>query len=69
MTTQFDLFECAGRVATRRHLLETVWGCRHDGSERTLDVHIRRLRRSLGPCGERIETVNGVGYRFRQRTD
>jgi DNA-binding response OmpR family regulator len=62
------LVECAGRVATRRHLLETVWGYRYDGSERTLDVHIRRLRQSLGPCGERIETVNGVGYRFRQRT-
>jgi DNA-binding response OmpR family regulator len=59
------LVECAGRVATRRHLLENVWGHLYDGGERTLDVHIRRLRLSLGPCGERIETVNGVGYCFR----
>lgn len=59
------LVECTGRVATRRHLLENVWGYQYDGSERTLDVHIRRLRLNLGPCGERIETVSGVGYRFR----
>jgi two-component system, OmpR family, phosphate regulon response regulator PhoB len=59
------LVECAGRVATRRHLLETVWGHLYEGGERTLDVHIRRLRQNLGPCGERIETVTGVGYRFR----
>lgn len=31
-------------------------------------MHIRRLRQSLGPCGERIETVSGVGYRFRRQT-
>ena len=55
----------SGRVATRRHLLEAVWGYGYEGSERTLDVHIRRLRQNLGPCGGRVETVNGVGYRFR----
>ena len=60
------LVECAGRVATRKYLLETVWGHLYEGGERTLDVHIRRLRQSLGACGERIETVSGVGYRFRE---
>ena len=60
------LVECEGRVATRKHLLETVWGYQYGGSERTLDVHIRRLRLNLGSCGERIETVNGVGYRFKR---
>lgn len=60
------LVECAGRVATRKYLLETVWGHLYDGGERTLDVHIRRLRQNLGPCGERIETLNGIGYRFSQ---
>ena len=60
------LVECAGRVATRKYLLETVWGDLYEGGERTLDVHIRRLRQSLGACGERIETVTGVGYRFRE---
>ena len=58
------LAECSGRIATRRHLLERVWGHQYFGSERTLDVHVRRLRQNLGRCGERIETVTGVGYRF-----
>jgi two-component system alkaline phosphatase synthesis response regulator PhoP len=58
------LVECAGRVATKKHLLERVWGYQYYGGDRTLDVHVRRLRQSLGRCGERIETVTGVGYRF-----
>jgi len=58
------LVKSAGRVATRGHLLENVWGYQYEGGERTLDVHVRRLRQSLGPCGGRIETVTGVGYRF-----
>ena len=55
-----------GRVATRTQLLDEVWGQQYYGDTRTLDVHIRRLRQSLGACGERIETVTGVGYRFRE---
>jgi DNA-binding response OmpR family regulator len=58
------LVDCAGRVATRKYLLETVWGHDYYGDTRTLDVHIRRLRQNLGPCGGRIETIVGVGYRF-----
>jgi DNA-binding response OmpR family regulator len=53
-----------GRVATRQHLLDDVWGQQYYGDTRTLDVHIRRLRSKLGACGECIETVVGVGYRF-----
>ncbi|MBV9927365.1 MAG: response regulator transcription factor [Acidobacteria bacterium] len=53
-----------GRVATRNQLLDEVWGQQYYGDTRTLDVHIRRLRQKLGPCGEAIETVVGVGYRF-----
>lgn len=53
-----------GRVATRQNLLDNVWGYSYFGDTRTLDVHIRRLRQKLGECGERIETVVGVGYRF-----
>jgi DNA-binding response OmpR family regulator len=54
----------AGRVATRQSLLDNVWGYEYYGDTRTLDVHIRRLRQKLGACGECIETVVGVGYRF-----
>lgn len=53
-----------GRVITRQQLLDQVWGYSYYGDARTLDVHIRRLRQKLESCGECIETVVGVGYRF-----
>jgi DNA-binding response OmpR family regulator len=53
-----------GKVATRNQLLDEVWGQQYYGDTRTLDVHIRRLRSKLGACGDSIETVVGVGYRF-----
>jgi len=58
------LVASVGRVATREYLLDSVWGFNHYGDSRTLDVHIRRLRQQLGACGDSIETVIGVGYRF-----
>ena len=53
-----------GKVATRNNLLDEVWGQEYYGDTRTLDVHIRRLRSKLGACGDCVETVIGVGYRF-----
>jgi two-component system, OmpR family, alkaline phosphatase synthesis response regulator PhoP len=53
-----------GRVITRQQLLDQVWGYSYYGDARTLDVHIRRLRQKLDACGDCIETVVGVGYRF-----
>jgi DNA-binding response OmpR family regulator len=58
------LARSTGRVATRQRLLDDVWGHQYYGDTRTLDVHIRRLRQKLGPCGNCIETVVGIGYRF-----
>ena len=58
------LARSAGRVATRQRLLDDVWGHQYYGDTRTLDVHIRRLRQKLSDCGDCIETVVGVGYRF-----
>lgn len=52
------------RVLSRQQLLDKVWGYSYYGDARTLDVHIRRLRQKLGACGDCIETVVGVGYRF-----
>ena len=52
------------RVITRQQLLDSVWGYSYYGDARTLDVHIRRLRQKLDECGDCIETVVGVGYRF-----
>ncbi|MGE5385395.1 MAG: phosphate regulon transcriptional regulator PhoB [Betaproteobacteria bacterium] len=55
------------RVYTRAQLLDEVWGDHVFIEERTVDVHIRRLRAALEPHGhhERVETVRGTGYRFR----
>jgi two-component system alkaline phosphatase synthesis response regulator PhoP len=63
------LVKSAGRVATRQNLLDNVWGYQYFGDTRTLDVHIRRLRQKLGDCGDRIETVVGIGYRFSKKDE
>lgn len=56
------------RVYSRAQLLDEVWGDRVFVEERTVDVHIRRLRQTFKPTGheELLETVRGVGYRFRR---
>lgn len=59
------LIERRGRVQTRARLLTDVWGYAEDVDSRTVDTHVRRLRRKLGPEADRIETVIGVGYRLR----
>lgn len=60
-----ELVRNAGKVLTRDTLLDKVWGYQFDGYARTVDTHIRRLRQKIGPYAELIETVRGVGYRFR----
>lgn len=58
-----------GKVLTRDVLLEKVWGYEYMGDTRTVDVHIRRLRKKMediNPEPDYIETVRGVGYRFRE---
>lgn len=60
-----ELIRNVGKVMTRDKLLDKVWGYQFDGYARTVDTHIRRLRQKLGPYAEWIETVRGVGYRFR----
>ena len=56
-----------GRVVPRERLLDHVWGLEYYGEARTLDVHMSGLRRKLGECGDCIETVIGIGYRFKAR--
>ena len=52
------------RVHTRGMLLDKVWGDHVYIEERTVDVHVKRLRESLGEAGSMIETVRGAGYRL-----
>jgi two-component system phosphate regulon response regulator PhoB len=54
-----------GRVFSREELLRQVWEIDH-GSERTVDVHVRRLRLNLGDFAEQVETVPGFGYRAKR---
>src|SRR2546426_7782482 len=60
------LIQNSGRVLSRDKILDAVWGYNYYGESRTVDVHIRRIRKKLGPGAEDyINTVIGVGYRFR----
>ncbi|HHV45751.1 MAG TPA: response regulator transcription factor [Tissierellia bacterium] len=53
------------RVFSREDLLSAVWGCDYFGDQRTVDVHIRRLRKKLAPLNhEYLTTVWGIGYKF-----
>jgi two-component system phosphate regulon response regulator PhoB len=58
-----------GRVFTREQLINRVIGDHAMVIDRNIDVHVRVLRKKLGPYSERIETVRGVGYRFSDRQD
>ena len=53
-----------GIVFTRAQLLDEIWGYGFDGESRTVDVHVRTLRQKLGPAGNYIETVRGIGYKI-----
>ncbi len=61
-----DFFLNAGRIRTREELLSSSWGYQFEGYERTVDVHIARLRRKLGNAAQYIETVRGLGYRWKE---
>lgn len=58
------LMKHAERVHSRGQLLDKVWGDHVYIEERTVDVHVKRLREALGDAGAMVETVRGVGYRL-----
>jgi DNA-binding response OmpR family regulator len=61
-----ELLRRRGLVLSREKLLERVWGYEYPGETRTVDVHVRQLRKKLGSeTADRIETVVGVGYRWK----
>ena len=71
--TEYRLLECLmerpGRVFMRAGLLDAVWASDAEVDERTVDVHVGRLRKALNAADERdpIRTVRGVGYAFDER--
>jgi two-component system phosphate regulon response regulator PhoB len=58
------LMKHAERVHSRGQLLDKIWGDHVYIEERTVDVHVKRLREALGDAGAMVETVRGVGYRL-----
>jgi len=68
--TEFRLLECflrqPGRAFTRPQLMDAAMGDEAVVLERTIDVHVKSLRRKLGREGDLIETVRGLGYRLRE---
>ncbi len=67
--TEFKLLEILarrrGRVQTRERLLQDVWGYDNPIDSRTVDTHMRRLREKIGGAADYLETIRGVGYRFK----
>jgi len=67
--TEFKLLEVLarrrGRVQTRDRLLQDVWGYENPIDSRTVDTHMRRLREKIGSAAGYLETIRGVGYRFK----
>jgi DNA-binding response OmpR family regulator len=65
---EFGLLKCLvfnrSRVLSRSRLLDQVWGSDCGVETRSVDVHVGRLRSKLGPAGEQIKTLVGLGYRF-----
>ncbi|HLJ80806.1 MAG TPA: response regulator transcription factor [Ktedonobacterales bacterium] len=59
------LLRSPGRAFSRAYLLDTVWQESYVGGDRSVDNAVLRLRKKLGPLGEDIETVWGIGYRLR----
>ena len=64
----FYLVKNRNIALTREQLITNVWGYDFYGDDRTLDTHIKLLRRSLGPYAKCIVTLRGVGYRFETNT-
>lgn len=62
------LIDANGRVLSRDQLLDQVWGYDYYGESRTVDVHIRRLRKKLGDLAAFVETVKGFGYRIKMES-
>ena len=60
----FYMVRNRGIALTREKLISEVWGYDFFGDDRTLDTHIKLLRRQLGSYADRITTLRGVGYRF-----
>ncbi len=58
------LLKNKGKALTRENIISTIWGYEYDSDDRTLDTHMKLLRKDIGEYGKYITTIRGVGYRF-----
>jgi DNA-binding response OmpR family regulator len=58
------LLDNRGVALTREKILNQVWDYDYYGDTRTIDTHIKKLRQKLGDCGDYIQTVRNIGYKF-----
>ena len=62
---QFEFAKNPNQIFTREQLIEKIWGMDYDGFDRTVDVHIKRIRENLGHLpGFKVVTVRGLGYKI-----
>ena len=60
----FHLIQNKNIAVTREKILSEVWGYDYMGDDRTLDTHMKLLRKSISPYGNLIKTIRGIGYRL-----
>lgn len=60
----FELAKSSNQIFSREQLIEKIWGMDYDGFDRTVDVHIKRIRENIGHLpGFNVVTVRGLGYK------
>ena len=59
------LLKNKGKALTREYIINTIWGYEYDSDDRTLDTHMKLLRKDIGEYGKYITTIRGVGYRLK----
>lgn len=64
----YTLMSRKGRVQSRDRLLSDVWDIAADVNTRTIDTHIKRLRKKLGSAGDYVETIRGMGYKLKEKS-
>ena len=62
-----EMIRLRGKALSRRRILELAWGDMPNVTDRTIDTHVKRLRKKLGDAAEYLETVRGVGYRWAEK--
>lgn len=62
----YYLAQNTGKILTRENILNSVWGSNVYVVDRTIDVHIRKIREKMGKYGDYIETIKSVGYRMKE---